>query len=777
MARADRPIMQWQGNPRNLPIRDGSISLKWSALGKWDPRRKIGLVWKFQLEPRMDLGTGHTVTLTVSFRSSRRVIIHDGVRVEYSVREDRARSYAWRRDGHDFAIQELPNGPRDISRFRFVVDSACSFTTPGGQRAFVDVALSGTRSPTHAQPVPADAASALPCAEARVVDADPASGTLTAERAGVYLTPAERQEHIFQVGGVDADLARALAASARESANARQFEADTVLARQLSSDGDVASPRRPRAPDAPPTAPMSPRSPTAPPLPADHSVGQLTWTGSNYVADLVANQQTNLRIERAELWDDAFDAAFPPPSPPAVAPPAAAPPTLPRWPNAEAALADIAEASSIVEASASGQNLDARALALVPWAHQVSELRILIGDKGMETLSAGREPVPRFAVTWAKLRTQRAEIDRALRDRAAEAPAASVAPPSPPRLSRAQELQRSRDLQRSRAPPSPPAEPLRLHARITALSFEEARQRAQESSTAGAASDDADLTRALAASRRVAAAEAQHRDDLTRALAASRDFAAAEERRRAQCATADEVEYARHVHIGETPVPPGHVRVRVPPGMGPGSEAAFTAPDGRVMRAVIPAGATEDSLFDVRLPPRRTISEEASPAAPPSPPAEEASPGRRGDVIRIFEEAQRRRAAEAAAAKDDVPPQPRVAGRMMAESESDSDSDEAKETARGTRPAPPPMLGGVPDGPEQLVRNIEAHIRLLAPASRADFRRRLAAARNNISALAELNQAVATAAESPEPEPTPIDREAFEALLAGLTDDSDEDDY
>ena len=115
----------------------------------------------------------------------------------------------------------------------------------------------------------------------------------------------------------------------------------------------------------------------------------------------------------------------------------------------------------------------------------------------------------------------------------------------------------------------------------------------------------------------------------------------------------------------------------------------------------------------------------------------------------------------------------------MAESDSDSDgdSDAAKETARGTRPAPSPILGGVSDGPEQLVRNIEAHIRLLEPASRADFRRRLAAARNNISALAELNQAVATAAESPEPEPTPIDREAFEALLAGLTDDSDEDDY
>ena len=82
----------------------------------------------------------------------------------------------------------------------------------------------------------------------------------------------------------------------------------------------------------------------------------------------------------------------------------------------------------------------------------------------------------------------------------------------------------------------------------------------------------------------------------------------------------------------------------MPPGMGPGSEAAFTAPDGRVLRATIPAGATEDSLFDVRLPPRRSISEEASLAAPPSSPVEEASP-RRGDVIRCFEEARRRRAA------------------------------------------------------------------------------------------------------------------------------------
>ncbi len=855
MARADnRPIMQWQGNPRNLPIRDGSISLNWSALGKWDPRSKIGLVWKFQLEPRMDLGNGHTVTLTVSFRSSRRVIIHDGVRVEYTVREDRvARSYSWSRDGHDFAIQELPNGPRDISRFRFVVDSACSFTAPGGQRAFVDVALSGTRSPTHAQPVSAGAASALPVAEARVVEATE-SATLTAARAGVYMTPLERQEALAHVAGVDADLARALAASARESANARQFEADTALARQLSSGGDVGSPRRPRAPDAPPASPPTPRSPTAPPLPvaspsprpsatwywqeephrltahnpalvkpphwvaypddvqavleAAFQAGHPTCTGANNVVDFVARQQMNMRtgVKRAVLRDDAafFEhaddrdaaAAFAPPSPapPPRRPPApSSPPTGPPpqrqwdearpWVAADEALADIAEAASIVDAATSGRDLDPRVLALVPWAHQIIELRTLIGAKGMETLSAGREPVPRFAATWAKLRTQRAEIDRAARD------APPRRNPAPPAVSRAQELQRRRDMQRSQAPPSPPAEPLRLHARITALSFEEARHRAQEGATAGAAGDDEDLTRALAASRARAAAEERHREDLRRALEASRGVAAAEERRRAQegatAAGDEDVEYARHVHIGEQPVPPGHVRVRVPPGMGPGSEAAFTAPDGRVLRATIPAGAMEDSLFDIRLPPRRTISEEASLAAPPSPPAEEASPGRRGDVIRLFEEARRRRAAEAAVVKDAVSPRSRVAGRMMAESDSDSDSDgdEAKETARGARPAPPPMLGGVPDGPEQLVRNIEAHIRLLNSSARADFRRELAAARGNISALTELNRRVAQAVDEEndasdlEPEPKPIDREAFEALLAGLTDDSGSEDY
>ena len=93
------------------------------------------------------------------------------------------------------------------------------------------------------------------------------------------------------------------------------------------------------------------------------------------------------------------------------------------------------------------------------------------------------------------------------------------------------------------------------------------------------------------------------------------------------------------------------------------------------------------------------------------------------------------------------------------------------------------MLGGVPDGPEQLVRNIEAHIRLLNSSARADFRRELAAARGNISALAELNRRVAQAVDEEnkaadrEPEPAPIDREAFEALLAGLTDDSGSEDY
>ena len=74
----------------------------------------------------------------------------------------------------------------------------------------------------------------------------------------------------------------------------------------------------------------------------------------------------------------------------------------------------------------------------------------------------------------------------------------------------------------------------------------------------------------------------------------------------------DEVEFRqrrqRYAGPGTQPVPPGHLRVRVPPGLGPGSEAAFQTPDGRVMRAVIPAGARAGSVFDVRLPPRRDIS-------------------------------------------------------------------------------------------------------------------------------------------------------------------------
>ena len=52
----------------------------------------------------------------------------------------------------------------------------------------------------------------------------------------------------------------------------------------------------------------------------------------------------------------------------------------------------------------------------------------------------------------------------------------------------------------------------------------------------------------------------------------------------------------------------------------------------------------------------------------------------------------------------------------------------------------------------------------------------------NISALTELNRRVAQAVDEEnaadrEPEPAPIDRESFEALLAGLTDDSGSDDY
>ena len=253
----------------------------------------------------------------------------------------------------------------------------------------------------------------------------------------------------------------------------------------------------------------------------------------------MARQQTNLRtgVKRAVLRDDAafFErdvlredrdaaAASRAPAPPAVvAPPAPAPaprrppapsspPTGPPpqrqwdearpWVAADEALADIAEAASIVDASTSGQSLDPRALASVPWAHQIIELRTLIGAKGMETLSAGRErrAALRCDVGEAAHAT-RGDRPSAARSRGRSAGGAGRAP-APPRVSAGRrncnDAGICNEAGRRRAPP---AEPLRLHARITALSFEEARHRTQEGATAGAAGDDDDLTRALAASR------------------------------------------------------------------------------------------------------------------------------------------------------------------------------------------------------------------------------------------------------------------------------------
>lgn len=50
--------------------------------------------------------------------------------------------------------------------------------------------------------------------------------------------------------------------------------------------------------------------------------------------------------------------------------------------------------------------------------------------------------------------------------------------------------------------------------------------------------------------------------------------------------------------------------VTVPPGVPPGQPVQFTAPDGRVLQAVVPAGLREGDTFSVSVPP----------AAPPPPP-------------------------------------------------------------------------------------------------------------------------------------------------------------
>lgn len=243
--------MQYDGNPRHLPIRDGRITLNWSALGKYDRHSKIGLVWKFQLIPQRDLGSGHTVTLTASFRSGRRLIVHDGERVQYIVRESRERSYAWQMDGHSFAIQELPEGARDISRFRFVIDGTFSFTMPKGGTAFCNVSLVTARAPpgaTHARVVDAAAAHNLPRADAYVVDAQGSQDAVLARVVAVSPST-ERQRSDERVAPPTRSPPPPPARRPPTSefmSRARQLEADRVLARQLSQSEVVAPlPRSP----------------------------------------------------------------------------------------------------------------------------------------------------------------------------------------------------------------------------------------------------------------------------------------------------------------------------------------------------------------------------------------------------------------------------------------------------------------------------------------------------------------------------------------------------
>ena len=125
--------------PTQLPIKDGKITLHWSTRGRLDPYSKVELVWRFALFPA---NSAHVVTLMASFKTGKRVLLHDGEQVDMVLREAEKRTYAWQRDGHSFAIQELLEGPRDVSRFRFVIDSSFSFQTKKAGAAFTTVELS-----------------------------------------------------------------------------------------------------------------------------------------------------------------------------------------------------------------------------------------------------------------------------------------------------------------------------------------------------------------------------------------------------------------------------------------------------------------------------------------------------------------------------------------------------------------------------------------------------------------------------------------------------------
>lgn len=720
--------------PSQLPIKDGKITLHWSTRGRLDPYLKVELVWGFALFPA---NTAHVVSLTASFKTGKRVLLHDGEQVHAVLREAAQRTYAWQRDGHSFAIQELLEGPRDVSRFRFVIDSAFSFQTKKAGAAFTTVELSVE--------VP-------PRADAYEVPPKPRLWTPREEEDLHALVRSQWVKGAAE-GGINAPWPVDWAAVAGHLGTGRP--AADVERRWTSMQAS----KRAREADG------APRD------------SQAEWLEAQVLASQPPARVEPILARQSQAEKDALARAA---SPPATAP------ASPLWPDAQAAMADFAEASSIVDSSSRGQHLDPRALACVQWASQVDELKKHIGTRGLETLSAGREPMPGFADTWARLRTRRAEILENM-SRSEKSPSAAAM-----FAARRQALEEA-------AGPGELAYALRtLGTNIAAARREQMQYVARKFSDAVG---DAALERAYITLREArqdktqkahvilletcsagAACAAAIVDLLDledeerqcaslRALAAFRAANEAETRARVAREKLEKLEEVTHeaeARARELRAELEEVKASSPTATSPAKPPTGQTDDDLLIAAALalatpradeavassaptlagaaPAEASDsdsDSEWDENDAACETLlaAERAA--------AEKRTQSRAEEAARHKEAITRRLTKR----RSERPRDHAVAGSMTADSESDTESENGASVGTAypvrARPPAPSRPASRPGtwGPDRLIMEIEGYIRKLFDTGiKAAFRKRLANARGNINALADLNEDVQKAA-------------------------------
>ena len=713
--------------PTQLPIKDGKITLHWSTRGRLDPYSKVELVWRFALFPA---NSAHVVTLMASFKTGKRVLLHDGEQVDMVLREAEKRTYAWQRDGHSFAIQELLEGPRDVSRFRFVIDSSFSFQTKKAGAAFTTVELS--------------------------VEVPPRADAYEAPQ---LWTPREEEDLHALVrsqwvkgaaeGGINAPWPVDWAAVAGHLGTGRP--AAEVERRWTSMQ---ASKRAREADGAQALASQPPAR----------------------VEPILARQLS--QAEKEAL------ASVPAASPPAT------PPASPLWPDAQAAMADFAEASSIVDASSRGQHLDPLAFGLITWASQVDELKKHIGTRGLETLSAGREPMIGFTDAWARLRTRRAEVVEIVENLSRSEESSSAAAMFAAR----------REALEAAAGPGELAYALRtLGTNIATARRKQMQYVAREFSDAVG---DAALERAYISLREARQDKTQKAHVIlletcsagAACAAAIVDLLDLEDEER-QCASLRALAAFRAANEAETRARVARERLEMLEKATAEAEARAkelraeleevkaSSPTSSMSPAKPPTGQTDDDLLiAAALALATPRADEAVASSPPTlagtAPAEASDSDSESESDdddaacetllaaerAAAEKRTQSRAEEAARHKEAIarrltkrrserPRDHAVAGSMTVDSESDTESENGASvgTAYPVRARPPAPSRPAPRpgtwGPDRLVMEIEGYIRKLSDTgTKAAFRKRLANARGNINALADLNADVQEAA-------------------------------